>query len=159
MYNIVKDLVGTGCGHDYATKSGWYIVENYHDGRVKISEYSESTNTWGDDITVDEEDLIINGKVLNTLHWASKTYHKFLLKKGYKLIDKLKKLIENTDIVPQEYDLATVVDYYMQAYDFELFADELKQAGLSYVYIEDKLDPKNDLTPTQYEMYKLLEDN
>lgn len=64
MYRIVKDISST-CGSDdcYATKSGWYIVDDLHDGRVKISEYNAAKNTWSDNIIIDEDILVINGEV------------------------------------------------------------------------------------------------
>lgn len=50
-YEIVKDL----SGHDtYPIQSGWYIVDDMGDGRVKISEYDEGQDIWGEDILVQE---------------------------------------------------------------------------------------------------------
>ena len=47
--DIIKDLSdGCGVADNYATKSGWYIVEDLRDGRVKVSKYDAETNKWSE---------------------------------------------------------------------------------------------------------------
>ena len=158
MYKIIKDLsYNGGTSDNHATKSGWYIIENLYDGRYKISEYDEPTNTWSDDTTVRDEELIIYNKVLNTLYWAEETIPKVVEEKKAQLVNKICSLTDYTQYIG--HDIQTAVDYYIQVYGFELFADELKAAGLAYAYIEDGYDPKYDMTDEQYELFKLLEDN
>lgn len=158
MYKIIKDLsYNGGTSDNHATKSGWYIVENLHDGRLKISEYNKETNTWSGDITVRDEELIIDNKVLNTLYWAKETIPKVVDEKKAQLVNKICSLTDYTRYIG--HDIQTAVDYYIQVYGFELFATELKDAGLNYAYIEDAYDPKDNLTDKQYELFRLLEDN
>lgn len=155
MYNIVKNLVGTGCGHDYATKSGWYIVEDYHDGRVKISEYDEPTNTWGDDITVDYDILAINGEVGSPKKFTEE-YEPQVLKEWQ---NKLYKHLE--DVYSDKlnsFDALQAIDFFIDQYDWDIFTDVLKKYNVDYEYVE--ACPPEDIlnNDTQIEYYKTLED-
>lgn len=127
--DIIKDLSDT-CGMDnpYATKSGWYIVEDYHDGRVKVSEYDAETNKWSEDKTVWRDSIVQNGEVANVLEWAWEVNPVLAKQRTNQITERAMK------IAGEEYNryVSEAVDFYMQNFAFEIFGDLLKEHGVAY---------------------------
>lgn len=156
MYNIVKDLSST-CGMDnpYATKSGWYIVEDLHDGRVKISNYNASANTWSDNITVDYGILVIDGEVESPKKFVEEYEPQILKEWENKLYERLERVYGDN---LKSYDVVQAIDFFIDQWDWDIFADVLKKYNIAYKYCESD-DPKDMLdNNTQLEYYKTLED-
>lgn len=132
--DIIKDLSdGMGAG---ATKSGWYIVEDLRDGRVKVSEYNAETNKWGEDKTVWRDSIVEHGVVANVLALAKQRTNQ-ITERAMK-------------IAGGEYDryVSEAVEFYMQNFAFEIFGDLLKEHDVDYK--DDKDDESLDEDSQDY---------
>lgn len=156
MYNIIKDLSDTcGVTTPYATKSGWYIIEDLHDGRVKISNYNASANTWSDNTTVDYNILIIEGEVVNTKEFVKKYEPQVLKEWENKLYERLERAYGDN---LKSFDAIQAIDFFIDQWDYDIFADTLKKYKVAYKYREGDA-PKDMLdNDTQLEYYKTLKD-
>lgn len=155
MYNIVKDLSNTcGVANPYATKSGWYVVEDLHDGRVKISNYNASANTWSDNITVDYGILVIDGEVESPKKFTEEYEPQILKEWENKLYERLERVYGDN---LKSFDALQAIDFFIDQWDWDLFADVLKKYNIAYKYYEGD-DPKDMLdNNTQLEYYRTLE--
>ena len=156
MYNIVKDI-SSNCGSDdcYATKSGWYIVDDLHDGRVKISKYDAATNTWSDDITTDGDILVINGEVGSAARFTEEYEPRVFKEYQNKLYKQLEDVYGDS---LKRYDALQAIDFFITQYDWDIFTDVLKKYNVDYEYSE-ACAPEDILNnDIQVEYYKDLVD-
>lgn len=156
IYRIIKDISST-CGVDdyHPRRTGWYIVEDLHDGRVKISNYNASANTWGDNITVDYNILIIDGEAINTKEFVKEYEPQVLKEWENKLYERLERVYGDN---LKSFDAIQAIDFFISQWDWDIFADVLKKYKVAYKYCESE-DPKDMLdNDTQLEYYKTLED-
>lgn len=156
MYRIIKDI-SSNCGSDdcYAIKSGWYIVDDLHDGRVKISEYNAAKNTWSDNIIIDEDILVIDGEVGS----AARFTEEYELRAFKECQNKLYKHLEDVygDSI-RSFDALQAIDLFIEQYDCEIFADVLKKYNVDSEYVE-ACPPEGMLSnDIQIEYYKTLVD-
>jgi hypothetical protein len=156
MYRIVKDI-SSNCGSDdcYATKSGWYIVDDLHDGRVKISEYNAATNTWSDDITADGDILVINGEVGSAARFTEEYEPRVFKEYQNKLYKHLEDVYGDS---LRSFDALQAIDLFIEQYDWDIFADVLKKYNVDSEYVE-ACPPENILNnDIQVGYYKTLVD-
>ena len=152
MYKIIKDLANQCGNSEFATKSGYYIVEDLRDGRVEIAEYNSEDNTWGDNIQVEESELIIDNKVYDTYTWANETYPELVRETREKLENSLNS--ENNDAVKE------AVDYYLKNFANKIFAKKIKENGLGYIEIKFQgEDADCALSDEAFELFTQLQKN
>lgn len=158
IYRIIKDISST-CGVDdyYPRRTGWYIVEDMNDGlnTVKIARYNAENNRFSDDIKIDRDILVINGKVESTKKFTEEYKPQILKEWENKLYEHLERIYGDNF---KSFDAIQAVDFFIDQYDWDIFADVLKKYNIAYKYCESD-DPKDILdNDTQLEYYKALED-
>ena len=127
MYKIIKNLADQCGNHEYASEDGYYIVKDFNDGRVEISEYNSKNNTWGNDIQVTMDELILGDKVYDTYTWANETYPDLVKETRGKLEAKFNG--KNKEAVQR------AVDFYLKSFACDIFADKLKENDLGYIEV------------------------
>lgn len=122
---------------------------------VKIARYNAENNRFSDDIKIDRDILVINGKVESTKKFTEEYKPQILKEWENKLYKHLEDIYDDNF---KSFDAIQAVDFFIDQYDWDIFADVLKKYNIAYKYCESN-DPKDILdNDTQLEYYKALED-